>query len=182
MEMYDLENLENLEKESIKRGIPIIGRDKGKWLHEKVRETKPKKILELGTAIGYSGCILGSFGAELTTIEIDSKAAEEAKSNFKKFNINAKVIVGDGIREVQNLVKDKKNLGSFDTIFIDFAKKKYIQALENCIKLVKKSGLIIADNTSWVGGGFREAVLSDPRLRTEVIAIEDEMTCSDKVA
>ena len=77
-----ISKLQVLERESIARGIPIIGSKKGSWLLQKVRETKPARILELGTANGYSGCILGSEGAELTTIEVNALIADEARNNF----------------------------------------------------------------------------------------------------
>src|SRR3989344_5302151 len=135
------EKLKKFEADSIARGIPIVGHDKGKWLYEKVIETQPEKILELGTANGYSGVILGHENAELITIEIDEKIAEEAKNNFKIFGINAKVIIGDAVEEAKKIANEKKNAGSFDLIFIDFAKKKYMEVLDDCIKLVRKNGL-----------------------------------------
>ena len=182
-----LGKLEFLEKRSLERGVPILGKEKGSWLYKKILETKPKKILELGTANGYSGCMLGSQGAKLITIDIDEKITEEAKKNFEKFGIDAKTIVGDGVEVVKNFVNKRGGLEEpkvpyFDLIFIDFAKKKYIQVLENCIKLVRKGGLIIADNTSWASEEFRKAVLNHPKLKTEIISIADEMTCSEKIS
>jgi len=106
-----IEKLRQLEQESQSRGIPIVGAAKGAWLFSKVQELKPRRVLELGTANGYSGCILGSEGAELTTLEIDDKIATEAKENFAKFNINATIIVGDGVSTVKDIN------GEFDLIF-----------------------------------------------------------------
>ena len=82
--MIKIKDFEKLELKSIEKGIPIIGREKGNWLYNTVLNLKPKKVLEFGTANGYSGIILGSNGARLTTIEIDPKIAKEAKKNFKK--------------------------------------------------------------------------------------------------
>lgn len=171
--------LQDLESESISRGIPILGRDKGSWLLNKVKEIKPKLILELGTANGYSGSILGSEGAELITVEINPEIAEEAEKNFSRFNINASIIIGDGVKEVEKLVKEKQDY--FDLIFIDFAKNDYIKVLENCIKLVKNNGFIIADNITFDGcQDFKEAVLNHPKLKTEIIKIKDWLSCSEK--
>lgn len=154
--------LKNLEKESIKRKIPIIGSRKGEWLLSIIKKEKPKEILELGTANGYSGIILGSEGARLLTIELAEKSAEEAKENFKKFKINAKVIVGDAVEVVRRLNR------KFDLIFIDFAKKNYIDVLEDCIRLTNKT--IIADNINVEAcKDFKEAILNDKRLKTEII-------------
>ena len=177
-----IEELEALEKESLGRGIPIVGRHKGSWLYKKILEVKPKKVLELGTANGYSGIIIGSTGAKLFTIEIDNQIAGEAKNNFSKFGIDATVIVGDGVLEVKKIAEEKKNLGSFGIIFIDFAKGKYISVLEDCIKLVNKGGFIIADNITFQGcQGYRAAVLNHPKLKTEIIDIKDGMACSERL-
>ena len=92
-----IDRLQPLEQESIARGIPILGSKKGAWLLQKVQEIKPQRILELGTANGYSGCILGSEGAELTSIDVNAIIAEEARQNFRKYGIKAQVFVGDGV-------------------------------------------------------------------------------------
>tara|TARA_B100000315_G_C14347864_1_gene482614 strand:- start:24 stop:572 length:549 start_codon:yes stop_codon:yes gene_type:complete len=166
-----IEKLKYLELQSTGRGIPIIGPEKGQWLLKKVKELKPKRVLELGTANGYSGCILGSEGAVLTTIEMDDKIAIEAMQNFSQFDTNAEVFLGDGVE----IIKELK--GKFDFIFIDFSKKNYIKVLEDCKRLC--SGVIIADNISFDGcSDFKEAVLSDPRLDTEIIDIKDGLSYS----
>ncbi len=177
-----LKKLFDLEKESIERRIPIIGSEKGLWLYKQVLKTKPKKVLELGTANGYSGIILGSEGADLTTIEIDQKIAEEAKANFSKFGIKTEVIIGDGVLEVEKMAAKKENIESFDIIFIDFANRKYILVLENCIKLVKKGGLIIADNVHLPKcEEYKQRVLNHPKLKTEIINIKNGLACSVKI-
>lgn len=174
--------LQDLENQSNFKGIPIVGRDKGTWLADKVEEIQPERVLELGTANGYSGIILGNEGAELITIEINPRLAEEAKKNFAQFSTNAKIIPGEAVQEVEKLVKDKKNLESFDIIFIDFAKDKYIEVLENCLKLVKKKGFIIADNITMEScQDYKMAVLKHPQLKTELVKIKDGLSCSEKI-
>ena len=174
--------LQDLENQSNFKGIPIIGRDKGTWLHAKVEEIQPERVLELGTANGYSGIILGNEGAELITIEINPQMAEEARHNFAQFSINAKVIVGDAVEEVEKLVQGKNHQESFDLIFIDFAKAKYIEVLENCLKLVKKGGFLIADNIQMEGcQNFKMAVLKHPQLKTELVKIKDGLSCSERM-
>ncbi|MDP4012802.1 MAG: O-methyltransferase [Candidatus Nanoarchaeia archaeon] len=162
------EKLYKLEQESISRGIPILGSVKGTWLYHLVKELKPQKILELGTANGYSGIIMGSEGAELTTIELNPEIAEEAKANFKEYKIKAKVIIGDAVEEIKKLNEN------FDLIFIDFAKRKYIEVLEKAINLLNKNGVIVADNITMEGcKDFKERVLNHPKLKTEIINIKD---------
>lgn len=174
--------LQDLENESILRGIPIVGREKGTWLQAKVEEIQPERVLELGTANGYSGIILGNEGAELITIEINPTMAEEARKNFAQFSTNATVIVGEAVEEVQKLVQNKRNLESFDLIFIDFAKNKYSDVLENCLCLVKKGGFIIADNITMEGcQNYKMAVLKHPQLKTELIRINDGLSCSERI-
>src|SRR3989344_6750677 len=168
-----ISDLKKLETESLERGIPIIGSKKGFWLLEKIKKLKPKKILELGTANGYSGIILGSENGKLTTIEIDPKIAEEAKNNFKRFKIKNRIIVGEANKEILKL-KEK-----FDIIFIDHTKKGYIKVLENCIKLLNENGVIIADNINFEGCfDFKKMVLNHPNLETEIINIEDGLSFS----
>ncbi|MBI4163946.1 MAG: class I SAM-dependent methyltransferase [Candidatus Aenigmarchaeota archaeon] len=177
-----LKKLSYLEKESIERRIPIIGKEKGLWLYKKVLEAKPKRVLELGTANGYSGIILGSQGAELTTIEADKEVSEEAGKNFERFGVKAAIIVGDGVLEVEKLVEEKKNIKGFDIVFIDFANRKYILVLENCIKLAKKGGLIIADNIHLPKcEEYKQRVLNHPKLKTEIIDIKNGLACSVKI-
>lgn len=160
-----------LEKDCVRRRIPIIGPEKAKWLSKQVEGKK--RILELGTANGYSGCILGSKGAELTTIEKNEELAKEAVKNFKKFRIRAKVIVGDGVAEIKKLDLE------YDLIFIDFAKRKYISVLEDCIRLGKT---IIADNINFSGcEDFKEKVLTDSRLKTEIINVKDGLSKSERI-
>ncbi len=178
--MNFIEKLKPLEKESYERGIPILGRIKGKWVLEKIKELKPRKILELGTANGYSGIILGSQGGRLTTVEINPSLAEEAKNNFKKFKIRAEVVIGDGVEFVKKLSSEKKDY--FDLIFIDFAKKSYIRVLEDCIRLVKKNKFLIADNMSFEEcNDYKNAVLTYPKLETKIIKISDWMSFSRKI-
>ena len=168
-----IEDLSSLELSSIARGIPILGRDKGRWLLEKVKVFQPKSILELGTANGYSGIILGSTGATLTTIEKNPALAGEAKVNFHKHNIVANVIIGDGVEEIKKLSE------YFDIIFIDFAKHKYIKVLEDCLRLTKPTALIIADNITMDGcQDFKKAISNNPKLRTEFVDIKDGLSCS----
>ncbi len=175
-----ISHFQPLEQESIARGIPILGSKKGAWLLQKVQEIKPLHILELGTANGYSGCILGSEGAELTTIEVNAIISEEARENFQKYNINAKVLVGDAVEIVKRLASEKSEY--YDLIFIDFAKHKYLVVLEDCIKLTKKGGFIIADNITMDGcQDYQKAVLTHPHLKTELIPIKDGLSSSTKL-
>lgn len=177
-----IEELAELERESEERGIPILGKEKGTWLCYKIQELQPKRILELGTANGYSGCILGSEGAQVTTVEINPTIAAEAKRNFKKFSIMAHVIIDDAVEYLQEMVIDTTNLESFDIIFIDCAKKLYNEVLDDCLRLVKVGGIIIADNITFEEcQDFKQRIFDHPRLNTIIVNIKDGMSCSERL-
>ncbi len=168
-------NLEQLEKESVGRGIPIIGSEKGKVLEFFVKLLKPRKILEIGTANGYSGIILGSEGAKLTTLELDENIAKEAEKNFEDFNIEAKIMVGDALKTI------KKINNTFDFIFLDFAKKKYLKIFPELLKRLNKRGIIIADNVTFEGcQDYRREVVNNSELTTLIIPIKDGLSVSIK--
>lgn len=174
----NLESLNLLEQEFKRRKIPFLGWEKGRWLLNRIKEVQPRTILELGTANGYSGIILASEGAKLTTVELKPRVAEEARKNFARFGLNIKILVGDGMQILEKLVQENSQ---FDLIFLDFAKQKYLAVLENCLNLISQNGLIIADNVSFPGcQDFKKAILSHPKLKTEIVQIGDEMSCSVK--
>ena len=176
-----IEDLSALEKESKERKIPVLGSLKGQWLLEHVQLHRPRRVLELGTANGYSGMILGSCGASLLTVEKGQTLADEAWEHFRKAKVDATVFVGDGVLEVSKLVSDGCHEEYFQLVFIDFAKRKYIKVLEDCIRLLASGGYLIADNISMEGcADFKEAVLSHPLLDTKIIDIEDGLSCSRK--
>ncbi len=178
----EINDLQLLERESIHRGIPILGAAKGEWLLRFIQEHKPQRVLELGTANGYSGCILGSEGAEVTTIDINQVIVKEAEDNFKLHVINAKIIVGNGVEIVGQMAQREKFQAYYDLIFIDFAKKQYLTVLEDCLRLVVRGGYIIADNITMVGCcDFKEKVLRDTRLQTELVMIRDGLSVSRKI-
>ncbi len=177
--MNILDRLSSLEQESIKQGIPIIGREKAAAILKIIEKSHPKDILELGTANGYSGIVLASQNpqAKLVTIEKDKSRVAQATQNFKKFNINAKIITGNVLEEIKKLKNHKFNL-----IFIDFSKHNYIKVLADCLRLAKQGGLIIADNITHPNcQNYLQAVLNHPKLKTEIINIKDGIAVSRKI-
>ncbi len=174
--MTIIEQLKKLEQESIERKVPIIGPEKAKWILNKIKQNKPKTILELGTANGYSGIILASEGAILTTVDTSPHAVQEAMKNFKEFNITAHVILGDGVKYVKELTQEN---AKFDLILLDFANKEYINVLKNCLKILSKDGMLIADNIDLPGcKEFKERIQVHPKLNTEIIGIGNGMSSS----
>lgn len=149
--------LEELKKEAMQNFVPILRDNTMKLIEEKLELLRPKKILEVGTAVGYSAITFSKYldeGGKIDTIERNDKRYEKALENISKFNLqNAiNVIFGDAKEEMKKL-PDSSN---YDVIFIDAAKGQYIAFLEEAKRLVKNGGLIIADNVL-----FRGLVLSD---------------------
>ncbi len=168
-------DLEQLKKDCLKRGIPIIGEAESRILEFFVDLLRPKKVLEVGTANGYSGIILGGKGAKLTTLEIDERIAREARENFAQFKINAELIVGDALQTVKQ-IKTK-----FDLIFLDFTKRNYIKILPDLLTVLNERGVLIADDVSFEKcQDFKESVLNNQLLKTIIIETGDWLSISIK--
>jgi caffeoyl-CoA O-methyltransferase len=141
-----------LEAEAEREGIPIVGPLVGELLFILAAAAKARKILELGTATGYSGIYLAS-GCEsadghVVTLEHDIEMAARAKENFRKAGLPDRIEVY--ITDV--LVSLPRLQGDFDFIFLDIEKKDYIKVLPDCQRLLVKGGLLVADNV-----GFKDA-------------------------
>ena len=137
--------LREIEKMRRSQFLPIIGPKKGKVLVDVIREIKPKRILEVGTLIGYSAVLMGKeleSDAHLTTIEIHADEAQLARENIKKAQIPPKVdvIVGDAKKILPTLS------GTFDMIFIDAEKTEYFQYLCLIENKLHKGSVVVADN------------------------------------
>ena len=136
--------LRRIEALSQKHFLPIIGPEKGTILTDKIREIKPKRILEVGTLIGYSVIFMGKdlpADAEIISIEIHRDEAELAEENVKRAQIPPKiqVLVGDA-KEIIPKLK-----GVFDVVFLDAEKSEYLTYL----RLVEPKlhvGSVVADN------------------------------------
>ena len=139
------EVLREIEKLATRKFLPIVGPDKGKILAEAIQTVKPKRILEIGTLIGYSAILIGKHlgeDAQITTIEIHAEEAQEAEKNIKKAGIRPKVhvIVGDAIKILPTLK------GSFDAVFIDAEKTEYLEYLRLVEDKLHEGTVIVADN------------------------------------
>ncbi|ADO82553.1 O-methyltransferase [Ilyobacter polytropus] len=144
-----------MEKFAQEQNVPIVTKEVAEYLKFMVKMNKSKNILEIGTAIGYSGTIMAKaveeYGGHLTTIEIDEERFNQAKENFAKAKVdNVTLILGDGLEEI------KKLQGEFDFIFIDAAKGKYKEFFEDSYKLLSKDGIIFIDNIMFRGYLYKE--------------------------
>lgn len=147
MEIQEVfENLKEEECYAKENFVPIIRHNSAKFLFEFVKKNNIKTILEIGTAIGYSGSIMLSAGAkELTTVDINEKTNIVAKQTFDRlgFKDNVEMYLEDAKSLLPKLVDSGRQ---FDMVFLDGAKGQYIYYLPYLLKLIKKDGVIFADN------------------------------------
>ena len=142
--------LEIVKEKALEDHIPIIMDDTLEKIKEILENEKPNRILEIGTAVGYSASQFARYTdkkCKIDTIEIDEERAKEAKENIKKigFEDRINVIVGNAVDIIPTLNN------KYDIVFIDAAKGKYPIFLEESLKLINKDGLILADNILYKG-------------------------------
>jgi len=141
-----------LEAQAEKENIPIIGPVVGELLYVLAAATKAKKILELGTAAGYSAIYLAraceQVNGLVVSFENNGDMAARAQENFRKAGVSDRI----EIHEANALVMLPQLQGDFDFIFLDIEKQDYIRVLPDCQRLLIKGGLLVADNV-----GFKDA-------------------------
>ena len=149
------EFLDNLEAEANRDNVPIIRKSMQRFLKLMLELKKPKNILEVGTAVGFSAILMAQYSqsdCHITTIEKYEKRIPVAKENFFKSGFNDKItlIEGDAKDILNELLEnengDDKFAGRYDMIFMDAAKGQYINFLPTAVKLLKKGGVLITDN------------------------------------
>ncbi|HFH8836849.1 TPA: O-methyltransferase [Streptococcus agalactiae] len=126
---------------------PVIDTTVAMFLKILIDIKKPKRVLELGTSIGYSTTVIAQslikYGGRITTIEFDKNVVLEAKINFEKYGVSNLInIINDDATKVLPNLNEK-----FDMIFLDLYNGVYLSVLENCIDLLDNNGLLIADDT-----------------------------------
>jgi caffeoyl-CoA O-methyltransferase len=156
-----------MEQEARQEAIPIIGPFVGELLFILARSARARKILELGTAIGYSALYLAeactSVQGKVVTLERDPQMAARAKANFRLAGLEASIELklGDAI-EVLDSMRE-----TFDMVFLDVDKADYIRALPHCRRLLVSGGLLLADNTGFSDAdAFNRAIAADADFRS----------------
>jgi caffeoyl-CoA O-methyltransferase len=137
--------LREIEKRAHNKFLPIMGPEKGHVLVEEIRKAEPKRVLEVGTLIGYSAVLMGKEmdeNAQMITIEIHAEEAKTAEANIRRAKIPPKieVIAGDAIQVIPKLK------GVFDFAFIDAEKTDYLDYLRLAEDKLRKGTVIVADN------------------------------------
>ncbi len=184
--------LARMEEEADREGIPIVEPHEGMLLYLLVKSARAKRVLELGTATGYSGIwmLRGTGGGTLTTYEMDPARAQRARANFAEAGFGKAAIVleenaKDGLEKLQ---------GRFDACFIDLLnsfKSEEItrRVLELCIERLDGGALLMADNALRQGeviapknqqaknvAYYNDLVAKHPRLESVVIPIRDGLS------
>lgn len=137
--------LDALEKEALDNYVPIIRKDMQSFLKVMLAIKQPGRVLEVGTAVGFSTLLLSEYGPadmHITTIENYEKRIPIAKANFEKAGKTERITLLEG--DAAELLKTLDE--PFDFIFMDAAKGQYLAFLPDCVRLLKEGGILITDN------------------------------------
>lgn len=159
--------LEKIKEKALEDHIPIIMDDTLAVIEEELKLFKPKRILEIGTAVGYSAICFSEFLAEngkIDTIEREEERVIEAKENMKRAEVEDKIniIQGDAV-EILPTLNEK-----YDMVFIDASKGKYPFFLKEALRMLALTGVIFADNVLYKG-----YVLSDYNKHKQRTAVRN---------
>ncbi|MDD7220118.1 MAG: O-methyltransferase [Clostridia bacterium] len=165
LDMGNTPFLEELEEYAIRERVPVIRREMQSFLKMFLALKQPERILEVGTAIGFSTLLMCEYGPknlEITTIENYEKRIPIARENFRKAGRQDQItlIQGDAGEVLGELD------GTFDMIFMDAAKGQYIHWLNDVLRLMKKGSVLISDNVLQEGDIIESHYLVERRKRT----------------
>ena len=161
--------MDRLEQYAKENNIPIMQKDGILFLTKYIKENNVKKILEIGSAIGYSAINMAKVSKDIkiVTIEKDENRYNEALKNIKEFNLNnqIKIILGDAL--------ETQIEGKFDLIFIDAAKAQYIKFFEKYKENLTNEGTIVSDNLLFHGLTKEGVVIKNRNLKQLVRKINN---------
>ena len=189
--------LAKIKEKALEEHIPIIMDDTLDVIAKILIEKRPEKILEIGTAVGYSAICFSEYLKEngrIDTIEKDEQREAEARENIKKVGVENKIKLyeGDAVEILPTL--DEK----YDVVFIDAAKGKYPFFLEQALRMLKDDGIILADNILYKGyvmsdynkhkqrtavthlRQYIKEISENPELETEILEVGDGLAISRK--
>ncbi len=187
--------LDKIKKKALEDHIPIIMDDTLEVIEKYLVKMKPKRILEIGTAVGYSAICFSKFldkDGIIDTIERDEERIKEAKINIKNMDLEQVIHIyeGDAV-EILPILNNK-----YDAVFIDAAKGKYPFFLKESLRMINKNGIIFADNILYKGyvlsdynkhkqrtavRNLREyikEISENPNLETEILEVGDGLAVS----
>ena len=189
--------LKELEEKALKEYIPIISPEVAQLIRLFCEMTGATKLLEIGSAIGYSSILFAGFSDDMkiTTIEMDEERAKEAEENIRRAGMDKKITLlrGNALDVMDHIAEE------FDIVFVDAAKGQYNNFLPKCLNLLKKGGILISDNilyrgtvaeTGFIPRKHRTIILNmkeylkrlseDDKLTTSIIPIGDGVAVSLK--
>lgn len=177
--------------------VPISQPETIKLIEILIRLGKISRVLEVGTAIGYSSICMALSGAEhIDTIEINQDAVRVAKDNIKKVGLEKRINVIEG--DAKEILKTLD--GKYDMIFIDASKGQYNEFFNHCMKMLKKGGIIVSDNVLYKGMTANDELIerrkitivrrlrtyidmlcNHPELDTDILPIGDGIALSIRI-
>jgi predicted O-methyltransferase YrrM len=178
--------LGRIEEYAAENGQPIADPEVAQLMRVLLRARKPKRVLEVGTNIGYSVIVMGrelDDDATLETIEIDQGTLSVAKGFVKEAELRCGVVFHRGAA----LEVIPKLEGIFDFVFIDCVKTEYEQYLDGILPKMRSGGVIVCDNLLWKGQvasgfhdsstdalrAFNQRIATDERLLTTILPVGD---------
>ena len=190
-----MNKLEIIRQKALENHVPIIMDDTLEVIDKILRQVKPQRILEIGTAVGYSAMCFSEYlepNGKIDTIERDEARVAEAKINIEKVGVADKINIyeGDAV-EILPTLNEK-----YDVVFIDAAKGKYPFFLKEALRMIKPNGIILADNILYKGyvmsdynkhkqrtavRNLREyvkEVTENPNIETEILEVGDGLAIS----
>ena len=187
--MFNEKEFEIVKERALENHVPIIMDDTLEVIKNILEKEQPLKILEIGTAVGYSASCFVKYAPNVIvdTIELDEVRANEAIENVKKIGVDEKIniMIGNAVEILPTLS------GEYDLVFIDAAKSKYSIFLSEGIRLIRNGGLILADNVLYKGyvmsdynkhkqrtavrhlREYIKEVTENPNLETEILEVGD---------
>lgn len=154
-----------IEQEALADGVPIIRRETREWMKTMLLIKKPVRILEVGTAVGFSAICMSRFlaeGGHIDTIENWEPRIQQAKINFARAKAQDKITLleGDAADWLKKLQKP------YDFIFMDAAKGQYIHFLPDVVRLLETDGILVSDNVLQDGEVLDSKYVVERRNRT----------------
>ena len=157
LESADIPVLDEIEQEALADMVPIIRKETKSFLKVMLEIKRPVKILEIGTAVGFSAILMGKYSPEecrITTIENYEKRIPIARANFARAGMEQKITLLEG--DALEIMKGMPDDAGFDFVFMDAAKGQYPAYLEQVMRFLVPGGILITDNVLQDGLRWKE--------------------------
>ena len=176
MDTENSEILETIEQEALAADVPIIRREMQSFLEVLLLMKKPMRVLEVGTAVGFSALLMSDYlpeGGHITTIENYEKRIPIARENFRRAGKEDKITLIEG--DATEVLAEME--GTFDFIFMDAAKGQYIHYLPNVLRLLSDGGCLVSDNVMQDGDIIESRFAVERRNRTIHARMREYLYC-----